>query len=115
MLALATDGRWLGGQPNYGYQIVDTGRPHPNRSKGAAGVRLRTLGVDPTTAPVVLRCRRFFCSPRRVARCEHIPTANWGSARLRKKNLDRAGTRPCPVDAKKWGGFEPASFELQTP
>src|SRR5436309_14515640 len=57
MLALATDGRWLGGRPNYGYRLVDTGLPHPNRAKAAAGAQLRTLEPDPITAPIV---RRMF-------------------------------------------------------
>ncbi len=57
ILALATAGRWLGGRPNYGYRLVDTGLPHPNRSKASAGAQLRTLKPDPDTAPVV---RRIF-------------------------------------------------------
>jgi DNA invertase Pin-like site-specific DNA recombinase len=56
-LALAADGRWLGGRPNYGYRLVNTGLPHPNRSKASAGTQLRTLEPDPDTAPVV---RRIF-------------------------------------------------------
>src|SRR5438067_3088057 len=57
MLALANDGRWLGGRPNYGYRLVDTGLPHPNRSKAAAGAQLRTLEPDPAAAPNI---RRIF-------------------------------------------------------
>lgn len=57
VLALAATGRWLGGRPNYGYRLVDTGLPHPNRSKASAGAQLRTLEPDPETAPVV---RRIF-------------------------------------------------------
>lgn len=49
ILALATDGRWLGGRPNYGYRLVGTGRPHANRSKAATW--------RPNTAPIV---RRIF-------------------------------------------------------
>ena len=30
--ALAADGRRLGGRPNYGYRLVDTELPHPNRA-----------------------------------------------------------------------------------
>lgn|GEM_PF-5284536 len=33
ILALATAGRWLGGRPNYGYRVIDTSLPHPNRSR----------------------------------------------------------------------------------
>ena len=32
ILALAADGRWPGGRPNYGYGLVDTELPHPNRA-----------------------------------------------------------------------------------
>jgi site-specific DNA recombinase len=32
ILALAADGRWPGGRPNYGYRLVDTELPHPNRA-----------------------------------------------------------------------------------
>ena len=55
MLALATTGRWLGGRTNYGYRLIDTGLPHPNRRKAAAGAQLRTLQPDPDTAPIVQR------------------------------------------------------------
>lgn len=55
MLALATAGRWLGGRTNYGYRLVETDEPHPNRSKAASGAKLRTLQPDPDTAPVVQR------------------------------------------------------------
>lgn len=57
MLAHAAAGRWLGGRPNYGYQLVDTDTPHPQRQKAAAGIKLRVLEPDPDTAPVV---RRIF-------------------------------------------------------
>ncbi len=57
MLALATTGRWLGGRTNYGYQLIDTDLPHPNKRKASAGARLRTLEPDPDTAQVV---RRIF-------------------------------------------------------
>ncbi|MGD0944490.1 MAG: recombinase family protein [Acidimicrobiales bacterium] len=60
MLALAAGGRWLGGRPNYGYRVVNTGLPHPNRSKAAAGTQLRSLELDPETAPVVRRIFELF-------------------------------------------------------
>jgi len=50
----ATDGRFLGGRPPYGYQLVDAG-PHPNPGKAAIGQRLHQLAPDPVTAPVVQR------------------------------------------------------------
>ncbi|WP_419999258.1 recombinase family protein [Streptomyces boninensis] len=48
------EGRFLGGRPPYGYQLVDLG-PHPNPGKAADGKRLRQLAPDPATAPVVVR------------------------------------------------------------
>ena len=52
----ATDGRFLGGRPPYGYRLADVG-PHPNPGKAAAGQRAHQLEIDPATAPVV---RRIF-------------------------------------------------------
>jgi site-specific DNA recombinase len=48
------EGRFLGGRPPYGYQIVDAG-PHPNPGKAADGKRLRRLDLDPVAAPIVAR------------------------------------------------------------
>lgn len=53
----ATEGRYLGGPPPYGYRLADAG-PHPNRAKAADGRRLRRLEPDPVTAPVVQRIYR---------------------------------------------------------
>ncbi len=53
-------GSWLGGRPNYGYRLVDTDTPHPQRNKAAAGIRLRVLEPDPDTAPVVQRIFDLF-------------------------------------------------------
>jgi site-specific DNA recombinase len=50
----ATEGRYLGGRPPYGYRIADVG-PHPNPGKAALGQRLHQLEPDPVTAPVVPR------------------------------------------------------------
>lgn len=50
----ATEGRFLGGRPPYGYQLADAG-PHPNPGKAADGKRLRRLEIDPVAAPVVQR------------------------------------------------------------
>lgn len=60
MLAHAAAGRWLGGRPNYGYRLVETDQPHPQRQKAAAGIRLRVLEPDPETAPVVRRIFELF-------------------------------------------------------
>jgi site-specific DNA recombinase len=50
----ATQGRFLGGRPPYGYRLVDAG-PHPHPAKAALGGRLHRLEPDPLTAPVVER------------------------------------------------------------
>lgn len=50
----ATQGRFLGGRPPYGYQLADAG-PHPNPGKAALGIRIHRLEPDPVTAPVVVR------------------------------------------------------------
>jgi len=52
----ATEGRYLGGRPPYGYQLADAGA-HPNPSKAADGKRAHRLEPDPVAAPVV---RRIF-------------------------------------------------------
>ncbi|MEV0827984.1 recombinase family protein [Nonomuraea rubra] len=48
----ATEGRFLGGRPPYGYLLQDAG-PHPNPGKAADGRRLRRLVADPVTSDVV--------------------------------------------------------------
>lgn len=50
----ATEGRFLGGRPPYGYQLADAG-PHPNPGKAAMGARLHQLEPDPIAGPVVQR------------------------------------------------------------
>jgi hypothetical protein len=45
-------GRFLGGRPPYGYQLVDAG-PHPNRAHARWGRQAHQLAPDPTTAPWV--------------------------------------------------------------
>jgi site-specific DNA recombinase len=98
VLALATDGRWLGGRPNYGYRLVDTGLPHPNRSKAAAGAQLRTLEPDPDTAPTVRRMFEMydagigFRSIARVLEGEGIPSPG------------EVGATRHPRSAGVWGG-----------
>lgn len=50
----ATEGRFLGGRPPYGYKLVDAG-PHPNPAKAADGKRMRRLVIDEFAATVVQR------------------------------------------------------------
>jgi site-specific DNA recombinase len=50
----ATEGRFLGGRPPYGYRLADAG-PHPNQGKAALGGRLHRLEPDHVTAPIVAR------------------------------------------------------------
>jgi site-specific DNA recombinase len=55
----ATEGRFLGGRPPYGYRLVDAG-PHPHPGKAAVGARLHRLEPDPATAEVVARIFELF-------------------------------------------------------
>ena len=48
------EGRYLGGRPPYGYQLIDAG-PHPNPAKAADGKRLYVLARDEPAAIVVER------------------------------------------------------------
>jgi site-specific DNA recombinase len=52
----ATEGRFLGGRPPFGYALADAG-PHPNPGKAATGQRAHRLVVDDANAPIV---RRIF-------------------------------------------------------
>jgi site-specific DNA recombinase len=57
----ATEGRFLGGRPPYGYRLVDAGL-HPHPGKAAIGARLHRLEPDPVTAGVVARIFNLFLS-----------------------------------------------------
>ena len=57
----ATEGRFLGGRPPYGYRLVDAG-PHPIPAKAAQSIRLHGLEPDPLTAPVVVRIFEEYVS-----------------------------------------------------
>jgi len=61
----ATEGRFLGGRPPYGYRLADAG-PHPNPAKAADGKRLRRLEADPVTSLVVRWIFAQFISGRGV-------------------------------------------------
>jgi len=50
--AMATQTRYLGGRPPYGYRLADAG-PHPNKMHAAWGRRAHRLEPDSDTAPVV--------------------------------------------------------------
>lgn len=50
----ATQGRFLGGRPPYGYRLADAG-PHPTPGKATLGIRIHRLERDPVSAPVVVR------------------------------------------------------------
>jgi site-specific DNA recombinase len=57
----AIEGRFLGGRPPYGYQLVNVG-PHPNPAKAATGQQLRQLAPDPVVSSVVQRIFDEFCA-----------------------------------------------------
>ena len=61
----AIEGRFLGGRPPYGYQLVDAG-PHPNPAKAATGQQLRRLEPDPVTAPIVQRIFNDFLAGKGI-------------------------------------------------
>jgi len=48
----ASEDRFLGGRPPYGYRLVDAG-PHPNPGKAATGQRAHRLELDPVAVPIV--------------------------------------------------------------
>jgi DNA invertase Pin-like site-specific DNA recombinase len=57
----ATQGRFLGGRPPYGYRLADAG-PHPHPGKATLGIRIHRLEPDPVTAPVVARIFEDYVS-----------------------------------------------------
>ena len=57
----ATEGRFLGGRPPYGYRLADAG-PHPISGKAALGIRVHRLEPDPITAPVAVRIFEEYVS-----------------------------------------------------
>jgi site-specific DNA recombinase len=59
------EGRYLGGRPPYGYQLIDLG-PHPNPAKAADGKRLHGLAPHPETAEVVKRIFREYLAGKGI-------------------------------------------------
>jgi site-specific DNA recombinase len=57
----ATQGRFLGGRPPYGYRLTDAG-PHPTPGKAALGIRIHRLEPDPATAQIVVRIFEEYVS-----------------------------------------------------
>ena len=52
MTRLATEGRFTGGAPAYGYELIDLGE-HPNKAKARDGKRLKGFAPDPYAAVIV--------------------------------------------------------------
>lgn len=66
------EGRYLGGRPPYGYQLIDAG-PHPNPAKAADGKRLHALALDEPAAAVVRQIFEQFVGGRGLfAIAEHL-------------------------------------------
>ncbi|TDD62798.1 recombinase family protein, partial [Actinomadura rubrisoli] len=59
----ATEGRYLGGRPPYGYRLEDAGL-HPNPAKAADGKRLKHLVIDEFAAGIVQRIFAEFLGMR---------------------------------------------------
>ena len=91
----AIEGRFLGGRPPYGYQLVDAG-PHPNPAKAAAGQTSRRLETNPLTAPVVERIFSQFLAGKgihAIARdltAEDIPCPSAADPARNRHRLDRS-------------------------
>jgi hypothetical protein len=62
-------GRYLGGEPPYGYRLADAG-PHPNKAHAAWGRRAHRLEPDPATAPVIT----WMFAQRLVAETQRPPS-----------------------------------------
>jgi DNA invertase Pin-like site-specific DNA recombinase len=91
----ATEGRFLGGRPPYGYRLADAG-PHPTPGKAALGIRIHRLEPDPTTAPVVVRIFEEYVSGRglyAIAAGGDVPGARRGpGAAHRRRRPHRCGS-----------------------
>jgi site-specific DNA recombinase len=94
MAAQTRQGRYLGGQPPYGYRLADAG-PHPNKAHAAWGRRAYRLEPDPETAPVVAWIfgqRLAGHSVARIARALNEASVPCPSAADPARNPHRAGT-----------------------
>ena len=95
----AIEGRFLGGRPPYGYQLVDAG-PHPNPGKAAIGQRLRRSAPDPIAAPVVQRIfERVRGRPRPPPDRRRVSTA---TASRPRRRTTRPATATGPAGSGKW-------------
>jgi hypothetical protein len=86
-------GRYLGGRPQYGYRLADTG-PHPNKAHATWGRRARRLEPDPETAHIVrwIFARRLAGhSAARIARALNEAGVPCPSAADPARNPHRAG------------------------
>jgi site-specific DNA recombinase len=73
------EGRYLGGRPPYGYQIIDAG-PHPHPAKAADGKRLHKLHPHPEFAPAVKWIYQMYLGGRGLyAIAEALIAANFPS------------------------------------
>ncbi len=92
MKAMAPEGRYLGGRPPYGYQLVRTGVPHPNPEKARQGIQLTNLAVDPETSKVVRADLRLAARGRRLPDHRRSPER----ARVPLPLRGRPGAKPAP-------------------
>jgi DNA invertase Pin-like site-specific DNA recombinase len=105
----ATEGRYLGGRPPYGYELIDAG-PHPNPAKAADGKRLRRLVPHPAYSLVVkwifapvhrraraVRYRRGTCPRRRPQPVGRRPGPQPAPSPGRLVEVGRAGHHHQPA------------------
>jgi DNA invertase Pin-like site-specific DNA recombinase len=78
----ATQGRFLGGRPPYGYRLADAG-PHPHPGKATLGIRIHRLEPDPVTAPVVARIFEDYVSGKGLYAIAEGPDQGRGPLPLR--------------------------------
>ena len=87
----ATEGRFLGGRPPYGYRLVDAG-PHPHPGKAAVGARLHQLSPTPPPPSVVARIFELFLAGHG---CYAIAEQLTAEAIPSPAGYDRARHPPC--------------------